>query len=291
MFPGYHIDSITNGVHAAFWTAPAFRELYDRYIPSWKSDPLSLRLALSLKQRRIWDAHAEAKTDLLHEVNKRYKTGFNEKVFTIGFARRAATYKRADLLFSDLERLKRIAANSHGGIQILFAGKAHPSDAAGQEVIARIVDAIKHLEGDIKACYLEDYDIALASKLVAGVDIWLNTPERPYEASGTSGMKAALNGVPHFSVLDGWWLEGHVENVTGWSIGGESPEQSPAAYQREIDDLYGKLEYTILPLYYHDREGWIDVMRNTIALNGAFFNTHRMVHQYVLNAYFKDHTP
>ncbi|HNT29412.1 MAG TPA: alpha-glucan family phosphorylase [bacterium] len=290
MFPGYHIDSITNGVHAGFWTAPAFFELYDHYVPSWKNDPLSLRQVLGLKQRRIWDAHMETKRALLHEINVRYKTGLNEKIFTLGFARRAATYKRGHMLFSDIERLKRIAASSKGGIQIIYAGKAHPADQAGKEVIKEIITSMRSLEGDITAVYLENYDIETARLLTAGVDVWLNTPERPFEASGTSGMKAALNGVPHFSVLDGWWIEGHIENVTGWSIGGLSHNETDADRIQELDDLYGKLEYIILPTFYQDREKWIDIMRHTIALNGAYFNTHRMIEQYVLNAYFKDYT-
>lgn len=291
MFPGYHIDSITNGVHAGFWTAPSMAEIFDAYLPAWKNDPVYLRQALTIKQRRIWDAHAKAKQALLLHVNSKYKTGLNEKVFTIGFARRAATYKRGHMLFSDIERLKRIASNSQGGIQILYAGKAHPADTAGKEVIKEIVASMKSIDGEISAVYLENYDINLAKLLTSGVDIWLNTPERLMEASGTSGMKAAMNGVPHFSVLDGWWIEGHIENVTGWSIGGLTYNQTPADYQHEIDDFYGKLEYIILPTYYQNREKWIEIMRQTIAVNGSFFNTHRMVHQYVLNAYFKDYTP
>jgi len=288
MFPGYRISSITNGVHAGYWTSPAFAELFDHSLPGWKNDPLSLRSATAIKQRRIWDAHSEAKTALLDYVNRTYKLGMNEKVFTIGFARRAATYKRGHMLFADIERLKQIATRSQGGIQIIYAGKAHPADEAGKQIIQQIIGSMKSVKGIISACYLENYDIEIAKLLTAGVDIWLNTPERPHEASGTSGMKAALNGVPHFSTLDGWWIEGHLENLTGWRIGGLSPNASEETYRQELDDLYGKLEHLILPLYYQDRERWINIMRHTIALNGAYFNTHRMVQEYVLNAYFCD---
>lgn len=288
MFPGYRIDSVTNGVHARYWTAPAFQELYDRYIPDWQNEPLNLRRALALKQRRLWNAHSEAKTALLDHVNHAYKLGLNEKVFTIGFARRAATYKRAHMLFADLERLKRIAIESKGGIQIIFAGKAHPADEAGKQVISQISQSMKNLGGNITACYLEDYGIELGKLLTAGVDLWLNTPERPREASGTSGMKAAMNGVPQLSVLDGWWIEGHIEGVTGWSIGSQEEQHTEASYHRELEDLYGKLEHLILPTYYQNRERWIDIMRQTIAINAPYFNTHRMVQEYLQRAYFCD---
>ncbi|HDS11286.1 MAG TPA: alpha-glucan family phosphorylase, partial [Candidatus Wirthbacteria bacterium] len=260
MFPDYHIDSITNGVHAFCWTASPFRKLFDTCLPGWTTDPLALRGVLGIKQRRIWEAHLECKRSLIDYVNSRFKSGLSEKIFTIGFARRAATYKRADLLFSDLKRLKSIAQNSKGGIQIIYAGKAHPRDEAGKEVIQRIMAAMQSLKGVIDCCYIPDYDMDIAKVLIPGVDVWLNTPQRPHEASGTSGMKAALNGVPHFSVLDGWWLEGHIEGLTGFSIGGTAFHEAELDYQREVEDLYGKLEYVILPTYYLDRDRWINIM-------------------------------
>jgi len=207
-------------------------------------------------------------------------------MLTIGFARRATTYKRADLLFQDWERLKRISAET-GKIQVIYAGKAHPRDQEGKNLIKRIFLAKRALGNDIKIAYLENYNMTLGAAMTAGVDLWLNTPEPPMEASGTSGMKAALNGVPHLSALDGWWIEGHIEGLTGWAIGdivhgnGEHRDHS-----LDASSLYEKLEKTILPLFYRDRERFMDVMIHSIAINGSFFNTHRMMQEYVLNAYY-----
>ena len=204
---------------------------------------------------------------------------------TLGFARRVATYKRADLLFNDIERLRRIAREV-GPLQVIYAGKAHPRDDLGKDLIRRIVEAGEALKPDIKVAYLANYDTWLARRLAGGVDVWLNTPQPPNEASGTSGMKAALNGVPSFSTLDGWWLEGHIENFTGWSIG--TPViHGPEAYDcsGDADCLYGKLERLIVPMYYRDRRAFMRAMYGAIAINGAFFNTQRMVQQYVVKAY------
>ena len=287
LFPGYRIESITNGVHAGRWISEPFARLYDRYLPSWRSDPYSLRYALSIPQGELWMAHEEAKRALIEYINQKYHTDLSLDTFTIGFARRAATYKRADLLLRDMDRLRRIAEKSRG-IQIIYGGKAHPQDNEGKLLIQRIICNMKHIGGKVKCVYLEDYDMEMAKRLVSGVDLWLNTPTRPQEASGTSGMKAALNGVPHFSVLDGWWLEGNIEGVTGWSIG-PHPEgmKSVGGDAEDAEDMYTKLEYVILPRYEQERGEWVKVMRQTIAINGSFFNTHRMVEQYVLGAYFK----
>lgn len=160
----------------------------------------------------IWDAHQAAKSRLIEEVRGRTGTELDPEVLNLGFARRAATYKRADLIFSDLERLRRIGK---GRLQIVYAGKAHPADTMGKELIQNVVHSLRSLDGDVTGVYVPGYDMALASALVPGVDVWLNNPIRPQEASGTSGMKAAHNGVPNFSVLDGWWIEGHIEGVTG----------------------------------------------------------------------------
>jgi starch phosphorylase len=206
---------------------------------------------------------------------------------TIGFARRATPYKRADLIFTDLDRLTEIARNV-GKLQIVFGGKAHPHDGGGKELIRRIFAAREQLHDAVKIVYIENYEMEIAAKMVAGVDLWLNNPMKPLEASGTSGMKAALNGVPSFSVLDGWWLEGWVEGVTGWSIGGPELEADPT---RDAVDLYIKLERVILPLFYGLPFAYAEVMRSAIAFNGSFFNTQRMVGQYVHNAYFPDGTP
>jgi starch phosphorylase len=201
---------------------------------------------------------------------------------TIGFARRAATYKRAALLFSDAARLKAIARDA-GPVQIVFAGKAHPRDEAGQALIRRVFEGAEDVKPEIPFVYLEEHDMALGKLLCSGVDLWLNNPQKPQEASGTSGMKAALNGVPSLSVLDGWWVEGWVEGVTGWAIGDESDIESDSA--AEAWSLYNKLRYVILPLYYERPQAYARVMRSTIALNGSFFNAQRMMTQYVENAY------
>lgn len=287
MFPEYPINSITNGVHAVTWTGPAMAALFDQRIPEWRRDNLYLRYAVSIPLQEIRDAHAAGKRLLLDEIARRTGEELDPAVMTIGFARRATPYKRADLIFSDVERLRSIARNV-GRIQIVYGGKAHPHDNGGKELIRRIF-AARELLGDlVRIVYLENYEMALASTMVAGVDLWLNTPMKPLEASGTSGMKATLNGVPSFSVLDGWWVEGHVEGVTGWSIGGPDAEGDPA---RDAVDLYIKLERVILPLFYGLPFAYAEVMRSAIALNGSFFNTQRMVRQYVHNAYFPDGAP
>ncbi len=287
MFPEYPINSITNGVHATTWTGPAVAALLDRNIPEWRRDNLYLRYAIGIPLQEIRDAHAESKAALLDEIAARTGERLDPTAMTIGFARRATPYKRADLLFSDLDRLTAIARNV-GKIQIVFGGKAHPHDGGGKELIRRIFSARERLGDLVKVVYLENYEMALAAKLVAGVDLWLNNPMKPLEASGTSGMKAALNGVPSFSVLDGWWVEGHVEGVTGWSIGAPDAEGDPA---RDAVDLYIKLERVILPLFYGLPFAYAEVMRSAIALNGSFFNTQRMVWQYVHNAYFPERVP
>lgn len=283
MFPGYPIDSITNGVHSNTWTCDCFKKLYDKYMPGWKNDPFSLRYALSIPEEDIWQAHTEAKRKLIDYVNEEINAGLHYDIFTIGFARRATLYKRTDLVLSDANRLTHIA-NTSGRIQFIFAGKAHPQDQPGKEMIKRIFSGIEQLKGQIKICYLENYDIGLGKLLTSGVDLWLNTPLRPNEASGTSGMKAALNGVPSLSVLDGWWIEGHIEGVTGWSIG---PETFDSGYdsKKDADELYRKLETIIVPMFYRNREKWLNIMQHSIAINASFFNTHRMVQQYVLNSY------
>jgi starch phosphorylase len=282
MFPNYTISAITNGVHARTWTAAPFAAMYDRFLPEWRRDNCYLRYAVGIPLGEIRRAHAQSKEDLLQQV--RWLTGIqlDEKVFTLGFARRATGYKRADLLFTQVDRLKQIARQA-GPIQLIYAGKAHPRDEGGKTIIRRIFEAGAALAADVQVVYLENYDMALGKLLCSGVDVWLNTPLRPQEASGTSGMKAALNGVPSFSVLDGWWVEGHIEGVTGWSIGdGGGSENDSVA---EAISLYEKLQQVILPLYYKEPEKFAQIMRSAIALNGSFFNTQRMLLQYVRNAY------
>ncbi|MGH7930975.1 MAG: alpha-glucan family phosphorylase, partial [Candidatus Binatia bacterium] len=282
LFPGHPIRAITNGVHAATWVSPAFRVLFDRVMPEWRRDNCYLHYAIGVPLADIRSAHAASKKELLQQV--RWLTGaqLDEKVFTLGFARRATGYKRGDLLFSDLERLKRIARDA-GPLQLIYAGKAHPRDEYGKAIIRRIFEAAAALSDHVRVVYLENYDMNLGRLLCAGVDTWLNTPMRPQEASGTSGMKAALNGVPSLSVLDGWWIEGHIEGVTGWAIGDAGRVENDSI--SEAAELYEKLEKVILPLFYKEPEKFAEVMRSAIVLNGSFFNTQRMIEQYVKNAY------
>jgi starch phosphorylase len=283
MFPGYPIGSITNGVHSTTWTAPPFAALYDRYIPDWRRDSFSLRYALGIPVTAIQSAHREAKAQLVRTVNERTPASFDPERFTLGFARRTTAYKRPTLLLRDPARLRRLAA-ARGPLQVVFAGKAHPHDAEGKNLIREIVRRGAELAPDVRIAYLPDYNLDLARQVTAGVDLWLNTPRPPLEASGTSGMKAAHNGVPSLSVLDGWWLDGHVEGVTGWSIG-RRDGTSEAADDDDARHLYETLEQTILPLHADRPASWAEVMRLTIALNASFFNAHRMLQEYVIHAY------
>ncbi len=282
MFPGYSIDSITNGVHLSTWAAPAFKKLYDKHIPGWQSDYFSLRYAMGIPKDEISRAHQEAKKELIDHVNACTGAGMDYDTFTIGFARRVTAYKRADLLLSDISRLAEINDKA-GRIQIIYGGKAHPSDGGGKELIKKIFSKIKELNPEIKISYLENYDMTQGKLITGGVDLWLNNPLPPQEASGTSGMKACLNGVPNLSVLDGWWIEGCIENVTGWAIGTLQSQGRDSA--QDARDLYQKLEKIILPMFYNEKDKWLEVMRHAIALNASFFNTQRMVQEYVLNAY------
>ncbi|OPY66748.1 MAG: Maltodextrin phosphorylase [Syntrophorhabdaceae bacterium PtaU1.Bin034] len=285
MYAGYEIDSITNGVHAATWTSPSFQRLNERYIPGCMENAVSLRYALNIPKDEIWKAHREAKGNLLHVVREKTGCAMDDRTFTIGFARRATAYKRADLLFHDTQRLLDIAERA-GAFQVIYAGKAHPRDEGGKAMIRRVFEARERLKPRIAVAYLEDYDMDLGRLITAGVDLWLNTPEPPLEASGTSGMKAAVNGVPSLSILDGWWIEGCLEGITGWAIGRDGTGIE-ANRSNDVLSLYGKLEHTIIPLFYRDRDRYVEVMRNAIALNGSFFNTHRMIQEYVLKAYFR----
>ena len=285
MFGDYVIDSITNGVHAATWVSEPFARLYDQFIPGWKQDNFNLRYALGIPAQEVRFARLEAKRALLERVNRDAHIALDENVLTIGFARRAATYKRADLLFSDLERLRKIATHT-GRIQLIYAGKAHPQDQPGKETIRHVFQAMEALRDTVPVVYLENYDMELGKLITSGVDLWLNTPEPPLEASGTSGMKAALNGVPSLSVLDGWWIEGCIEAVTGWAIGADGGVVEAHDASLDANSIYEKLEKIIVPMFYIEPDRYLEVMRHAIALNGSFFNTHRMVQQYVLRAYF-----
>jgi starch phosphorylase len=280
MFPRYPVHAITNGIHATTWTTPPFQSLYDIHLPGWRHDNVYLRYAIKIGLSEIRQAHLMAKHTLLEAVETHTGSRLDPLAFTIGFARRAATYKRPDLVLSDPERLISMARD-HGPIQLVFGGKAHPQDEDGKSLIRRICEVSARYNCEaLRIVYVPNYDMEWGSLITSGVDLWLNTPQKPQEASGTSGMKAALNGVPSLSVLDGWWVEGCIEGVTGWSI--EDVSASPG--KGETESLYSKLA-SILPMFYQSPEEYAGVMRSAIAINGSFFNTQRMVMQYVTNAY------
>jgi starch phosphorylase len=285
LFPGYHIQEITNGVHSYTWTCSHFRKLFDKYIHRWANEPELLVRVDTIPDEELWEAHVKAKQDLLDFVHNSSGLQMDLDVLTLGFARRATEYKRTTMIFSDLEKLKEV--KSQDKIQLIFAGKAHPKDEMGKSLIKDIYEFIDRLKGEIEIVYLENYNMKMAGKLTSGVDVWLNTPLPPYEASGTSGMKAAHNGVINFSVLDGWWIEGCVEGLTGWAIG-PSPDQrlnEQETRKRELSDLYNKLEYLIIPKFYQQRDTWIDLMKNSIGKVAHYFNTHRMMRRYATDAY------
>jgi starch phosphorylase len=280
LFPEFALDSITNGVHAPTWVSEPIQKMLDANFSPWRRDNLYMRNAIDITEEEILSVHAQNKAALLAEVAQRTGQAFDPKVLTLGFARRAATYKRATLMFADTARLAEIATNA-GGLQIIYAGKAHPQDEPGKALIQQVVADAARLSNDmLRVVYLENYDWKLGAMLTAGVDVWVNTPRRPYEASGTSGMKAALNGVPSLSILDGWWIEGCIEGFTGWAI------EDGADDAAEADSLYRKLETAVVPLYRDAPKKWARLMRATLAFNGSYFNTNRMVKQYTRNAYY-----
>ena len=285
LFPGYHIQEIINGVHSYTWTCPQFRDLFDKFIPRWANEPELLVRVDPIPEEEVWEAHVKAKETLLNFVHQSSGLQLNKDVLTIGFPRRATEYKRATLIFSDLEKLREV--KGQGRLQFIFAGKAHPKDEMGKNLIKEIYQYIDKLKGEVDIVYLENYNMEIAAKMTSGVDVWLNTPMPPYEASGTSGMKAAHNGVVNFSVLDGWWIEGCVEGLTGWAIG-PSPKQwlnEQETRKREIVDLYNKLEFLIIPKFYTQRDEWISMMKNSIGKVAYYFNSHRMMRRYATDAY------
>ncbi len=285
LFPGYHIQEITNGVHSYTWTCQYFRQLFDSHIRGWANEPELLVRVDAIPDAELWEAHMKAKRDLLDFVEESAGARMSVDTLTLGFARRATEYKRATMIFSDLDKLEEV--ERQGKIQLVFAGKAHPRDEMGKRLIKDIYGYIDRLKTEVEIVYLENYDMEMAGKLTSGVDVWLNTPLPPYEASGTSGMKAAHNGVVNFSVLDGWWIGGCVEGLTGWAIG-PSPDQAISEEERrkrELGDLYNKLEYVIIPRFYQERDSWIGMMKNSIGKVAYYFNTHRMMRRYTTDAY------
>ena len=288
MFPEATIDGITNGVHAGRWVGPHLAPVLDARVSGWRGDATRLREAeRALSDAELASAHKAAKCDLIHLVNRMVNAGMSQDALTITVARRATPYKRLDLVLSDPGRLAALAAE-HGDIQILFAGKAHPRDTGGRELIERL-HHLPDFGPKVRVAFLPGYDLDLAAALVSGSDVWLNCPQRPLEASGTSGMKAALNGVPSLSVLDGWWLEGWEEGVTGWAIGDDRRyASSHEEWEADAAALYDTLGRNILPLFYRDRAGWLKVCRGALARCGSHFNTHRMVREYAQKAWRKN---
>jgi starch phosphorylase len=288
MFPGHDVIPVTNGAYHLEWVHPYFKKLYDEHIPEWRHNPSFLRQVLNIPDDKIWATHSRAKRQLMEYINTISPNKFSADVCTLGFARRVTSYKRPTLILSDLDELEE-KISSVGPLQIIFAGEAHPRDKQAAELIREIFQKIQKHKGKITMVFLEDYDMAMALKLVAGVDIWLNTPLRTHEASGTSGMKAAFNAIPHLSVLDGWWPEGWIEGITGWSVGTDLTEariDDQESWGLEVADLYHKLASTILPLYYQNRSGFIKMMKYSAALNGSYFNTYRMIREYTSKVYF-----
>lgn len=280
LFPGYHVHAITNGIHPATWASKSFNRLFGAYLREWCHEPEILVRADQIPDAEIWQAHVEAKQELVDYVKNLSGVALSPEQPIIGFSRRMTAYKRPDLLFENLERLRSIAKRHP--FQLVIAGKAHPRDQSGKDLIANVHHYLRDLRDVIPSVFLVNYNLESALKMVAGADIWLNTPLPPLEASGTSGMKAALNGVLNLSVLDGWWREGCIEGVTGWGI--ESSASGPAA---DAENLYAKLEEVVLPLYYTDRSGWIKVMKGAICKNAYYFNAHRMMRRYATEAYIR----
>jgi starch phosphorylase len=282
MFPGYRIHAVTNGVHVGIWTHPAFARLYDANFPQWQHEPEILVRALQLADDDVWECHRTAKQDLVERVHAITGETLDPRAMTIGFARRMTGYKRPLLIFEDLDRLADLGLRHP--VQLVMAGKAHTRDNDGKKAIRQIHEIARGLRGKLTCVFLPNYDMELAKILVAGCDVWLNTPMPPMEASGTSGMKAALNGGLNLSVLDGWWIEACVEGVTGWSIGRDGMGSSD---RPDASALYDKLENTVLPRYYGEPGQWRAMMKQAIAYIGYYFNSARMMRRYATEAYLR----
>jgi starch phosphorylase len=282
MFPGRQIDALTNGVHLPTWIHPELAALYDAHLPGWRVDPAALAAAATLDDAGfdadLDAARREAKRDLCDYANAESSLGFDPEVLTLGFARRAAPYKRALLIFRDLERL---LALSDGRLQLVFAGKAHPNDVRGRQLVARLVRMARSLRGRLRVAFLPNYSMWHGRLITSGVDVWLNTPVRPMEACGTSGMKATLNGVPNLSVLDGWWAEACQHGVNGWALVEAHDDEDDA---RDAEALYQVLEREVLPRYYDDPAAMRATRKAAIATAPAF-SARRMVLEYAERYY------
>ena len=274
MFADHHIAPITNGVHHLTWTSPMMAELFDEQLPGWREDPTKLAHAGKIPTEELVESRGIARKVLRELVQTSTGVRLDKNRLTIGFARRFATYKRANLVFSDLERLREIGA---GKIQFVFSGKAHPRDEGGKALIKSIFDSAKDLEQDIPVAFLEDYSMATGLAMTGGVDIWLNNPIRPMEASGTSGMKAAMNGVPNCSILDGWWPEGCEHGVNGWAIGEADDERDDVRDAKNVLDV---IENEVLPAWNEGDEKWCELMRASIATSARFTGA-RMISDYL----------
>ena len=274
MFADHHIAPITNGVHHITWTSPMMAELFDKELPGWKEDPAKLAHAGKISTEELTEARGIARKVLRELVQTSTGVKLDKNRLTIGFARRFATYKRANLVFSDLERLREIGS---GKIQFVFSGKAHPRDEGGKALIKSIFDSAKELEEDIPVAFLEDYSMATGLAMTGGVDIWLNNPIRPMEASGTSGMKAAMNGVPNCSILDGWWPEGCQHGVNGWAIGEADDERDDVRDAKNVLDVIAN---EVLPAWDEGDERWCEIMRASIATSARFTGA-RMISDYL----------
>lgn len=316
LWPGFsaeelHINYVTNGVHYGTWTDSEMQRFYEAQLDDDLLNDVSNKKYWnkihSIDNQLIWNIRKKLKHNLFNYIKERKATNLNtnenpsslielfdkmnENALTIGFARRFATYKRAHLLFTDLERLSRILNNPNKPVQFIFAGKAHPADGGGQNLIKTIVEISKRPEFQGKIIFLENYDIDLAKHLVSGVDVWLNTPTRPLEASGTSGQKAELNGVLNFSVLDGWWYEGYKEGA-GWALT-DKQTYSNNKFQDELDaaTIYSILENQIIPLYYDQKDNvpnnWVEYIKNSVSRIAPDFTTKRMITDYLNKFYIQ----
>ena len=305
------ITHVTNGIHTCSWLAPNLKELYNKYLtPYWQDaiyDDETWKSIINIPNKELWEAHQERKVKLLklvkENVTNRLKSSgvsydeikeivskLNPNALTIGFARRFATYKRATLIFRDLERITQILNDQDRPVQIIFAGKAHPADKEGQDLIKYIHEISMKPQFKGKIFILENYNIQIARYLVSGVDVWLNNPRRPMEASGTSGQKASVNGVINFSISDGWWAEGY-NSKNGWLIGTDEQYTSYDAQDTaDSESIYHTLESKIVPMYYDKNENgistrWMEYMKNSIISTGGKYSTSRMVVDYVDNLY------
>tara|TARA_Y100000994_G_scaffold168523_1_gene138696 strand:+ start:3837 stop:5489 length:1653 start_codon:yes stop_codon:yes gene_type:complete len=274
MYGENHIHPITNGVHHITWTSPPMAELYDNQLPNWKGDPTQLGYSGKLSDEDLFAAREKNRSIFRELVKASTGVELHKEKLTIGFARRFATYKRANLVFSDIERLREIAG---GEIQFVFSGKAHPRDEGGKQLIRDIYGSAKQIEGEIPVAFLENYDMDTGLAITSGVDIWLNNPIRPLEASGTSGMKAAMNGVPNCSILDGWWPEGCQHGVNGWAIGESEDDRDD---ERDANNIYSVLEHEVLPAWRQGSTVWANIMRSSIATSARFTGA-RMITDYL----------